>query len=782
MTYPLIRIFNADDTLFITNGNKVLQPVSCLETKSADEWYIEVECSLDYVSFISQDMIIVVPTKYGNQPFRVNNILVGSSIEFKANHIGFDTKNYIVDTLTVTGTASAILTALRGTSTNNFTSYSDISGSKTLTFTQISLYDALIDLQDAFGGYLDFDGWQLRLTATLGADRGVTVEYGKNIEEAEVAEDWSSVCTTIYPIGRDGIVLTPKTLSSAIQYDKPYQKIVDFDTDSLTTLNNLALAYLSRFDAPKINYKVKSTIQGVFLNDTVKVVARQYSLLANVLAYTYNSLTGLNESVEFGNYRRTVRGAFSAIRDTMEEISQRVIAVGDITQQQTELINSAGTYGYCTKTENEMYFHDTIPLSSAVNVLRMNVAGIGFSTTGWMGPYSTAWTIDGKFNADFIKTGTLDVARIRGDLLDISANAGLILAVGQKEDSFYKRGTDPFSTMIVNGGFDLDLSSWIALYGTCVWELGRMKAYGTVSTLRYQTRTFVSGRKYYVSFDTEVMRYVAGNIGIRFNDGVAGGGIVWQINSATTLGVHKTSSVFTMPGTSLSIFVGNMDSANIDSYFDNVIIIDLTSTFGAGSEPTVAQMDEITKRLWLDTSNNTYKSFGAGGWKPSALLKGARYSFDDTSFAITNNAGTTVFTADINGDLVISGNATFGGNINTGYDATIGQSLNMPVYVPTGTTDRLNILNNGSKGLRYGIATNKNAFITVVDNQYILSGTTGVAANEALQTRIYSNQSLEIYSAGEIRLGGYSTATYKITIGGTTYTMSRDANGFLKAT
>lgn len=145
---------------------------------------------------------------------------------------------------------------------------------------------------------------------------------------------------------------------------------------------------------------------------------------------------------------------------------------------------------------------------------------------------------------------------------------------------------------------------------------------------------------------------------------------------------------------------------------------------------------------------------------------------------ITANGNVKIET---DGSITVN-NGTFKGSIDTALDIKIGQSLNMPVYVPTGYTDRINILNSGSKGTRYGIATNKNAFITVVDNQYILSGTTGIEANEALQMRIYSNQSLEIYSEGEIRLGGYSTTTYKITIGGSTYTISRDANGFLKAT
>jgi hypothetical protein len=50
---------------------------------------------------------------------------------------------------------------------------------------------------------------------------------------------------------------------------------------------------------------------------------------------------------------------------------------------------------------------DTPDINSAVNVLRIGQSGIGFSQSGVGGPYVSAWTIDGHFNADFIRTGTL---------------------------------------------------------------------------------------------------------------------------------------------------------------------------------------------------------------------------------------------------------------------------------------------------------------------------------------------------------------------------------------
>lgn len=63
---------------------------------------------------------------------------------------------------------------------------------------------------------------------------------------------------------------------------------------------------------------------------------------------------------------------------------------------------------------NEILIMDTDDKDTAVNVIRMNVNGIGFSTTGYDGDYTTAWTIDGHFNADFIKAGTINAIDIKG--------------------------------------------------------------------------------------------------------------------------------------------------------------------------------------------------------------------------------------------------------------------------------------------------------------------------------------------------------------------------------
>jgi hypothetical protein len=53
-------------------------------------------------------------------------------------------------------------------------------------------------------------------------------------------------------------------------------------------------------------------------------------------------------------------------------------------------------------------YMDTPDINTAVNVLRIGQSGIGFSNSGINGPYIYAWTIDGRFNTDCIKTGAIE--------------------------------------------------------------------------------------------------------------------------------------------------------------------------------------------------------------------------------------------------------------------------------------------------------------------------------------------------------------------------------------
>lgn len=74
----MIKIFNANDRVFNTNGNVAIEPLKCIETKkkSLNGWFIEVEVDLKYKDYIEQDKLCVIKTKSKANPqaFRINNL------------------------------------------------------------------------------------------------------------------------------------------------------------------------------------------------------------------------------------------------------------------------------------------------------------------------------------------------------------------------------------------------------------------------------------------------------------------------------------------------------------------------------------------------------------------------------------------------------------------------------------------------------------------------------------------------------------------------------------
>ena len=79
----------------------------------------------------------------------------------------------------------------------------------------------------------------------------------------------------------------------------------------------------------------------------------------------------------------------------------------------------------------EVLIMDTDNVDTAQYVIRMNLAGIGFSKNGIAGPYDTAWTIDGTFDASTINVINLNAGSITSGVID----AGVIQVVNLNADN-----------------------------------------------------------------------------------------------------------------------------------------------------------------------------------------------------------------------------------------------------------------------------------------------------------------------------------------------------------
>jgi hypothetical protein len=85
----------------------------------------------------------------------------------------------------------------------------------------------------------------------------------------------------------------------------------------------------------------------------------------------------------------------------IEEADKRMFAdTSDYVDNATAWLTSSGGYVVAVKNTDgswkELLFLDHNDISQAVNVLRINENGIGFSSSGVSGPYKQGWTLDGN--------------------------------------------------------------------------------------------------------------------------------------------------------------------------------------------------------------------------------------------------------------------------------------------------------------------------------------------------------------------------------------------------
>ena len=429
----MIKIFNENDRDFSTNGNIVINPIKCKERKkkSLNGWYVEVEVDLKYKDYILQDKLCVVKTKSKIRPqaFRIENPkIVNKVISFTANHVMFDAKRYhLFDVRPTKQDGQNALSYIneRTDKKSPFTVFSNVASINTAYFMRKNLLQAWEVIEERWNGVFDADNWDIRFLNKIGNDNGENISYGKNMQGIQIFEDWSNVCTKVCPVGYDGITLPEKYLESDIQYEIPYTKTIDFNTELedeekseenlIEELRENAKLYLEENKYPKVSYEVTSNInQNMEIGDTIHVKHPLVTLLTEVLEYEHNILTNKIELLIFGNYSRDVKSKFENIKENVQSLAEKFSEQESVINKQTNLINTLNKTGYVYIDENEILILDTLPREKAKNIWRFGLGGIGYSSNGYEGPFELAMTMDGQINADFITTGKMSVERIEG--------------------------------------------------------------------------------------------------------------------------------------------------------------------------------------------------------------------------------------------------------------------------------------------------------------------------------------------------------------------------------
>ena len=334
----MIILYKKNETDFTHNGLMVLQPIEAIVTEEINGDY-SLKLTMPRGSqLIENEQIIKVPTPKTEQLFRVYNSdvdMIGNPV-FYCRHIFYDLLDYFIEDTRPTGNGTlAISKILENTP---FVGSSDITKQGTAYYQMMSPVKAILGADNSFieiwGGEIERDNFQIRMKNRVGADRGVSIRYRKNLTGLRFVTDLSSVATKIMPTGlkEDGqtlLKLPEKYVASPLIGNYVNEKVTRIhysdikidekmsETEALNALRNAAnQEFENGVDKPQVTatvefvplqdteeYKDFSILETVYLGDSVSVHHEKLNidLVTKVIGYEFDSLSCRYNKVTLGN-------------------------------------------------------------------------------------------------------------------------------------------------------------------------------------------------------------------------------------------------------------------------------------------------------------------------------------------------------------------------------------------------------------------------------------------------------------------------------------------------
>lgn len=450
-------LFPATSTEWTTQGLGALSDaVSCTVTEERNgSFELEMQYPVSGVHFSEMQnrcIILAIPSPYrAAQPFRIYRITkpLNGICTVYAQHISYDLSGVPLNPFTA-GSAPAAMAGLQSNAEgeNPFTFWTDKSTAANFAVDVPNSIRSVLggktgSILDVYGGEYAWDGYTVRLYNQRGQDNGVRIAYGKNLTDLEQDENISSVATGIYPYWADTegnlVVCDPKVVPAPGTYDFTRVVPVDFSQDfeaaptpaelqaraeSYVQANNIGVPTVSiavsfvQLEQTE-EYRDLALLEKCDLCDTVTVQFERLGVdaKAEIVKIVTDVLLERYQSVEIGSIRANIA---DTIAGQQQEIQRR-----PTTSAMQQAVNNATNWiigtngGYVVFRRNaegqpyEILIMDQPTIDAATKVWRWNNGGLGYSSNGYNGPYTTAITQDGAIVADFITAGVLDASLVR---------------------------------------------------------------------------------------------------------------------------------------------------------------------------------------------------------------------------------------------------------------------------------------------------------------------------------------------------------------------------------
>lgn len=340
----MIEIYLKNNTNYDKNGDITLNPTSCTYKDSEKELTLEHFLDEDgRWKYIDCENIIAAEENGKKKFYRIYNVVRSLySVTAYARPIFYDLIDKIlldVRPTNMTG-QDALNYILKDTP---FTGHSNISSINTSYYVRKNIVQAIIgDDENSFlnrwGGEFYCENFDVYVNEQIGADNGVRVEFGYNLNAIEEDINLEDVATRIIPVGYDGLMLegdTPWVDSPNInKYANIKERVITFeevkvkeseeDEEGFDTIEEARaelirqcnLLFENGIDKPTVNYKIDmidlsnttaykdfKVLVDVNKGDTVTCYIKELGIdvKARVIDFERDELTGEYNSIELGN-------------------------------------------------------------------------------------------------------------------------------------------------------------------------------------------------------------------------------------------------------------------------------------------------------------------------------------------------------------------------------------------------------------------------------------------------------------------------------------------------
>lgn len=445
-------LFPEQETAFDTNGIGVLSDaISCYvdqELNGKFELEIRYPVMGRFFKEITDRAIILatVDPVSRPQPFRIYRRLPSSGgiATCYARHIAYDLMGIPVSPCSATSVAGA----LNSLKTNAaapcpFTLTTDKSTAGAFSVaTPKPLWKCLGgdagSILDVYGGEYEFDRFTVKLLNRRGADRGVTVRYGKNLTTLEQDANCANCHTGIYPYWTDAdgnlVELPEKILHAEGTYN--YTKILTLDCsnqwDEAPTeqqLRDYAISYMqaNKIGVPDVSWKIefvnleqteeykgRALLERILLGDSVSVIfpALNVDATARATAVRWDVLMDRYVYVNLGSVKASLAKTIAQQKAEIER-KPSVSLVQAITMKLTAAILGAkGGAVRLLDTDGDgmpdtLYVADNPDPELAKKVWRWNYEGWAGSKAGYNGPFIVGATLEDGLLATAITAANL---------------------------------------------------------------------------------------------------------------------------------------------------------------------------------------------------------------------------------------------------------------------------------------------------------------------------------------------------------------------------------------